>query len=175
MPPPLNSARPTMLKRPPTDSAFPKMHDPKHDLMKFKSKRTGFTIIEVAIASTILILSIIGTLVIASHSMLVLQSVREFSRANQILQQKMEDIRLLRFTDIQSLPSTFTDPNDTKNMYAGTITKQTYETDTGGNVVALKVTLTLTWKGRNSLVRTQDLSTVFTSGGLNQYIFRETP
>jgi prepilin-type N-terminal cleavage/methylation domain-containing protein len=160
-----------MFTQLPTHSAFSAMHNSRHRPMKPTSKRAGFTIIEVAIASAILAVSIIGALVIASQSMLMLQTTREFSRANQILQQRMEDIRLLRFTAIQALPSTFTDPNDPKHIYAGTITKQTYRTDGSGKVASLKVTLSVTWKGRNGIARGQTLSTVFADGGLNEYIF----
>jgi Tfp pilus assembly protein PilV len=160
-----------MFTRPPIRSAYPVLHNSKPRLMKFRSKRTGFTILEVAIASTILVVSIIGVLLIASQSVLTLQTTREFSRANQILQQKMEDIRLLAFSDIQSLPSTFYDPSDTKHIYPGTITKQTYRTDGSGSVAALEVTLSVTWKGRNGVARGQTLSTVFANGGLNEYIF----
>ncbi len=71
--------------------------------------RRAFAILENAIAAAILALVVVGILTITSHSFVMMQQTRDFSRANQILQQKMEDIRLLRFSDIQSLPSTFTD------------------------------------------------------------------
>jgi Tfp pilus assembly protein PilV len=131
----------------------------------------AFTLIEVAIASAVLMLAIIGTLTMASQSFVVTQNVREFSRANQILQQKMEDIRLLSFSNVQALPSTFTDPNDTAGKYAGTIAVENYRSSPGGNVVSVKVTLQLTWTGRGGKTRTASLVSVFTSSGLNDYIF----
>lgn len=135
------------------------------------SKTGGFTLTEVAIGSLILLVSIIGVLTLASQSFLQLQTIRQFSRANQILQQKMEDIRLLSFSSIQALPSTFSDPNDTQHFYTGTINQQTYLTDSYGYAEAIKVTLKVTWTSRNGKARTQTLSTVFTNYGLNSYVF----
>jgi|GEM_PF-1390491 len=133
--------------------------------------RRAFAILENAIAAAILALVVVGILTITSHSFVMMQQTRDFSRANQILQQKMEDIRLLRFSDIQSLPSTFTDPNDTQNKFAGTITKTTYRTSLSGTAVSIKVTLSVTWMGRDGKQRNQTMTSVFSSTGLNDYIF----
>lgn len=133
--------------------------------------RGGFAILENSIAAAILALVVVGILTITSHSFIVMQQTRDFSRANQILQQKMEDIRLLRFSDIQSLPTTFTDPSDTQNKYAGTIAKETYRTSLSGTPVSIKVTLSVTWTGREGKQRTQTMTSVFSSTGLNDYIF----
>jgi Tfp pilus assembly protein PilV len=131
----------------------------------------GFAILENAIAAAILALVVVGILTITSHSFIVMQQTRDFSRANQILQQKMEDIRLLRFSDIQSLPATFSDPNDSQNKYAGTIAKETYRTDQRGVPVSIKVTLSVTWTGRDGRQRKQTMTSVFSRTGLNDYIF----
>jgi Tfp pilus assembly protein PilV len=136
-----------------------------------RSLAKAFTLVEVAVGGTVLVLAIIGTLTMASQSYLLTQHIREFSRANQVLQQKMEDVRLLTFSEVQALPATFKDPSDTKNFYAGTITKETYRTDATGAVVSLKVTLKVTWKGRASQSRSQTLVSVFTRNGLNDYVF----
>jgi Tfp pilus assembly protein PilV len=133
--------------------------------------RAGFTILENAVAAAILTVVVVGILAITSHSFIVMQETRDFSRANQILQQKMEDIRLLRFSDIQSLPGTFTDPSDTQNKFAGTITKTTYRTSLSGAAVSIKVTLSVAWTGRDGKRRTQSMTSVFSSTGLNDYIF----
>lgn len=135
------------------------------------NRARGFTIIEVAIASAILALAIIGTLTMASQSFIVTQNVREFSRANQILQQKMEDIRLLSFSNVQGLSSSFTDPHDTTGKYAGSIYVENYRTNPSGSVVSVKVTLKVTWTARGGKQREASLVSVFTSSGLNDYIF----
>ena len=139
--------------------------------LKLRRKSQGLTLVEVMVGMGILALAIIGTLTTASHSLVQLQTMREFSRANQILQQKMEDIRLLNFTSIQALPGTFTDPNDTHGMYAGTITQQVYLTDNNGATQSIKLTVQVTWTGRNGRARTLTLCSVFTNYGLNTYVF----
>jgi Tfp pilus assembly protein PilV len=136
-----------------------------------RGKTGAFTIIEVAIASAILALAVIGTLTMASQSFIVTQNVREFSRANQILQQKMEDIRLLSFSNVQALSSSFTDPNDSTGKYAGSIYVENYRSNPSGSVVSVKVTLKVTWTARGGKQRSASLVSVFTSSGLNDYIF----
>ncbi len=136
-----------------------------------RRKSAAFTIVEAAIASSILIVAIVGTLTMASQSFIVTQNVREFSRANQILQQKMEDIRLLSFSNVQALPSTFSDPNDTAGKYTGAIAVETYRTNPSGAVSAVKVTLRVTWTGRGGKSRNASLVSVFTDSGLNDYIY----
>jgi Tfp pilus assembly protein PilV len=131
----------------------------------------GFTLIEVAVAGSILVLAIIGTLTMASQSFIVTQNVREFSRANQILQQKMEDIRLLSFSNVQALPSTFSDPNDTAGFYTGTIAVDNYRNAPDGSVAAVKVTLKVGWTGRGGKSRSATLVSVFARSGLNDYIY----
>jgi Tfp pilus assembly protein PilV len=133
--------------------------------------RRGITILENAIAAAILALVIVGILTITSHSFIVMQQTRDFSRANQILQQKMEDIRLLRFSDIQFLPATFTDPSDSQKKYAGSITTDVYRRDLFNTPVSIKVTLTVTWTGRDGKAKSQSLTSVFSNTGLNDYIF----
>jgi Tfp pilus assembly protein PilV len=142
-----------------------------HPARARRARAGGFTIIEVAIAGAILMLAIIGTLTMASQSFVVTQNVREFSRANQILQQKMEDIRLLSFTNVQSLSSTFSDPNDVSGFYAGTIAVENYRTAPDGSVASLKVTIKVSWTGRGGKQRSASLVSVFTKSGLNDYIY----
>jgi Tfp pilus assembly protein PilV len=136
-----------------------------------RRKSLAFSIIEVMTASTILALSITGTLSLSVHSLVIMDNVRDFSRANQILQEKMEDIRMLAYSKVQTLPSSFYDPNDPDHRFSGTITKQSYHTDWLGNEKATLVTLKVSWEDKYGKIRTQSLSTVFSSGGLNVYIF----
>jgi hypothetical protein len=105
--------------------------------------------------------------------MVLLHTTRDTSRANQILQQKMEDLRLMPFSEIRDLPATF-DTLDPKNQFTGQIAKQSQYPSVAAplsDAVAIKITLTVTWTGRDGKVRKQDLSSVFTSTGLNQFIF----
>jgi hypothetical protein len=69
------------------------------------------------------------------------------------------------------LPSTsyFTDPNDTAGIFQGMI--QTLGSDTINSTNRLmRVTVTVTYTNQTFGVITNALTTIFSSGGLNQYL-----
>jgi type II secretory pathway pseudopilin PulG len=130
----------------------------------------GFTLLEATVAMLILGFVLTSVLAIASHCTNYLNDIRRTARSSQVLQQKMEDIRLLSWSQLQALPTTFTDPNDTEGIYSGTIVKSAYDTYAGTTTV-MKVTLLVTWRGRNGKILTNSLTTLISNGGLNKYIF----
>lgn len=131
--------------------------------------QAGFTIMEALIASMILGLALASVLAISSHSFRYLSDIRLTARSSQVLQQKMEDLRLLSWSDLHSQSNTFTDPVQ-PGTFNGTISFSPYDTY-GSLVTATRVTLTVTWTNRNSGLSTNTLSTVVANGGLNKYIF----
>ena len=129
----------------------------------------GFTIMEALIAAMILGLALASVLAISSHSFRYLSDIRLTARSSQVLQQKMEDLRLLSWTDLQSISNNFSD-SMTPGTFRGTITMVPY--DTYGSITsATRVTLMVTWTNRNSRISTNTLSTIIANGGLNKYIF----
>src|SRR5437867_4223126 len=85
-----------------------------------KTKRQGeggFSILEAAIASVILGVVMVSVLAVASHCFRYLGDLRRTARSSQVLQQRMEDIRLMSWSQLQVVPSTFRDPNDTTGLY----------------------------------------------------------
>lgn len=108
-------------------------------------------------------------LAISSHSLRYLTDIRLMARSSQVLQQKMEDLRLLSWTDLQATSNTFTDSVH-PGIFRGTITQTAYDTYSG-TATANRVTLTVTWTNRNFLVSTNTLTTIMANGGLNKYIF----
>jgi type II secretory pathway pseudopilin PulG len=131
---------------------------------------SGFTIVEAMIAATILGLALGSVMAVSSQCMRYLTDIRRTARSSQVLQQKMEDIRLLSWSQLAALPSSFTDPNDTNHVYAGTITQSAYDSYNGTTTV-MKVTLTVTWTNQVYKILTNSLSTLVSNGGLNKYIF----
>ncbi len=130
----------------------------------------GFTLIEAMIATMILGLVLASVLAVVSHSTRYLSDLRRTARSSQILQQKVEDIRLLSWSELLALPSTFTDPSDADGLYAGTITQSAYDSYNGATTV-MKLTLLVTWTNNNQRVMTNTLTTLVSNGGLNKYIF----
>lgn len=130
----------------------------------------GFTLLEAMVATLILGFVLSSVLAVGSHCARYLSGIRRTARSSQILQQKLEDIRLLSWSQYQALPATFTDPNDTQGIYSGTISRSTYDTYNGTTTVS-RLTLTVTWPGQNGRVLTNTLTTLVSNGGLNKYIF----
>jgi prepilin-type N-terminal cleavage/methylation domain-containing protein len=150
-----------------------------------KSARKGaFSLIEVAVCTaviSIIFVSLYGG--IASGFGLV-NLARENLRANQILIEKMETIRLYNWDQINSngfIPRTFTAPffpppvNSTNAeasgvTYYGTmiITNATFEAEYATNM--RMVTVTLTWTNAG-LPRTRELQTLVTQNGIQNYVY----
>ena len=95
--------------------------------------------------------------------------IRLAARSSQVLQQKMEDLRLLRWTDLQMVTNSFDDPVH-PGVFHGTITQTPYSSY-DSLTTASRVTLSVTWTNRNGNVSTNTLSTIVANGGLNKYIF----
>lgn len=133
-------------------------------------KRHGFTLLEAMIATLILGFVLSSVLAVVSRCARYLTDIRRTARSSQVLQQKMEDVRLLSWSNVQSLPATFTDPNDTAGTYSGSVAQSAYDSYSGTTTVT-KVTLTVTWKSQSGKVLTNSLTSLVTNGGLNKYIF----
>ena len=137
-----------------------------------KTKRqseAGFTMIEAMIAAMILGLALSSVLAISAYAFRYLSDIRLTARSSQVLQQKMEDLRLLSWSDLQAASNAFDDPVH-PGLFNGQITQVPYSTYNGQTTTA-RVTLTVTWANRNSSVSTNSLTTIVANGGLNKYIF----
>jgi prepilin-type N-terminal cleavage/methylation domain-containing protein len=133
------------------------------------SRQDGFTLIEVLVAAVILGFALGSVLTISSHAFVYLNDIRRTARSSQVLQQKIEDIRLWNWSQLQSAPLTFSDTNIGVN-YQGWITTNSYDTYLGSTTV-MRVTLFVTWTNSNRRPMTNTLSTLISNGGLNKYIF----
>jgi prepilin-type N-terminal cleavage/methylation domain-containing protein len=134
-----------------------------------KSNR-GFTIMEVMIAAAILGLVLASAIALGGQAVRYVADIRRTARASQVLQQKVEDIRLLSWSQLAALPSTFTDPNDTAGIYSGTVSQIPYDSF-GGATTLVKLTVTVTWTNQAGVPLTKSLTTVVSNGGLNKYIY----
>lgn len=133
---------------------------------------SGLALVEAVVASAVLMTVLVAVLTLVSECFRYLANIRLTARSSQILQQKMEDIRILSWSSLNALPATFTDPSDSKRVYAGKIILSDYGTATfNGTAVVKQVTLVVTWTNRNSKVLSNTLSTLIANGGLNKYFF----
>lgn len=134
--------------------------------------QSGFTLVEAMVATIILTLALGSVLGIAGRCMRYISDIRRSARGSQVLQQKMEDVRLMSWSQITTLPGTFTDPTDTKGIYKGSIV--TNELDyypSPGSTTLMRVTLIVSWTNQSNSEVSNQLSTLISQGGLNKYIF----
>ena len=122
------------------------------------------------IATVILGLVLSSVIAVASQCLRYLTDIRRTARSSQVLQQKMEDIRLLSWSQLQAYTNKFTDPNDPGLTYAGTINTNAYDWY-GTTATLMRVTLTVTWTNQAHRVLTNSLTSLVSNGGLNKYIF----
>ena len=131
----------------------------------------GFTIAEVAIVTVILGVLLTSILALISQASRYLHDIQLTARSSQVLQQKMEDIRLLTWDQLTNYPAVWSDTNSTYGAYTVTITTNAFDSYAGATTV-LRVTLTTTWTNFASRqIETNRLTTLVTKNGLNQYIY----
>ncbi len=142
--------------------------------MRAQGKRgqTGFTMVEATVASVILVLALVSVLALGARAFRYLNDMRRWARSSQVLQQKMEDIRLVTvWTNVWALNNaTFTDSSLSGMVYKGSIDISSYNPPYPTDFVA-RVTLTVTWTNSTYKVVTNRLCSLVCKNGLNKYIF----
>jgi Tfp pilus assembly protein PilV len=137
-----------------------------------KHRQAGFTLIEAMLASMILILSLVSVLALGARGFQYIGDMRSWARSSQVLQQKMEDIRLVTvWTNVWALNNTtFTDSSLPGMVYDGTVVISSYDPPYPTNYAAC-VTLTVTWTNSANRALTNRISTFVCKNGLDKYIF----
>lgn len=135
------------------------------------------------LAETMVAAGIIGFMVISLYAGITsgfdtLRITRENLRATQILQEKMEVIRLIKWENVAPgfIPTNFTEPffpNDTNNpglTYNGAVTiSDPGLSETYANHIRM-VRVDLSWTSGNVL-RTRQMTTYVSQDGLQNYIY----
>ena len=143
----------------------------------------GVTLVDVLFGAVIIGIMVVGLYVGFSQGFAVVQLARENLRATQILQEKMETIRLYTWDQVNNLagfiPATFTAPfyavgSQTQGLtYNGRLTitepdpsqvPESYRSDL--RLVVVEVT----WNSGNVL-RHRDMRTFISRSGLHNYIY----
>ncbi len=134
--------------------------------------RSGFTIIESAIAGMIMLFVLASVLTLAAQGFRYLNDLRRWARSSQVLQQKMEDLRLITvWTNIWAQDGTvFTNRDIVGVPFSGFCDISSYDPPYPTSICA-RVTLTVTWVNSGGNVVSNRLSSLVTHNGLNKYIF----
>ncbi len=155
-----------------------------------KQSQTAFTMLEILIAVAIMVVTFVSLYLTLSGGFAIIQTTREDLRATQVLQEKMETIRLYTWdqvTNVGFVPTNFTAPFYAANLtnangsagYSGlsgltytgsvaigmsSVTNASYSND------LRQVSISLSWVSGNR-VRTRTVSTLISHYGLQNYIY----
>lgn len=130
---------------------------------KKNRKKRGFTLVEVLL--TIMIFAMVLTALLSCYiyGFSVLQRMKQMTIANQCIQKELELIRDMRFNDILSLGSSFT--NEHLSYLENGNGLLSVEDSIGGEIKKLTVSVFWTFKGKQMR---KDVVTYITKKGLNK-------
>jgi hypothetical protein len=146
------------------------------------SAQLAFTMIDAVVGMGVLGIALLSLFASFSFGFSVVQLSREDLRATQILQEKMEVIRLYKWSDLTTpgyVPTNFNESltNGGPNFYKGkvSITNSSFSPSTPVYSAKLReVVVTLTWtntiKGTNKVLRTRETRTFVSQNGLQNYL-----
>jgi prepilin-type N-terminal cleavage/methylation domain-containing protein len=149
----------------------------------FRSRKAlAFTLVEVVVATAILGLMFVSFYGGIAAGIAIINLSRENLRANQIVIEKLETIRLYTWDQINSngfIPTTFTAPffpavRDTNESpgitYYGTMTITNVALETGYATNLKIVHVKLIWTNQN-VQRTREMETLVSEFGMQNYVY----
>lgn len=144
-----------------------------------RNSEVAFSLMEVLVAVAIGSVMFVCLYSGLSTGFAVVQLARENLRATQILQEKMETIRLYTWDQINTtsfIPTNFTDVFYTSTQYSGGLTytgvvaiSNAPLTESYSNDLKM-ITVQVTWESAN-VIRTRAMSTFVSRYGLQNYIY----
>lgn len=140
-------------------------------------RRSGFTILEVAIAASVMAITISGAIVVIQSGFKALDNARNTTLSSQIMQSEMERIRLLNWSTLPAsgritLSEIFpTGTTTTTSMDARFLAMRTC-TDVVGKEGEMKsITITVSWTGLDNSLHTRSTTTYYCKDGLYDYYY----
>ena len=144
------------------------------------SASAAYTMVEILVATAVLGIMFISLYAGFSSGFALIQVARENLRATQILQEKVETIRLYTWEQINTtnfVPTTFTEyfyatgTNDkTSFSYTGTMKIESAGLTESYKDDLKKVTISVSW-GSRKLAHTRQMKTFITKHGLQYYVY----
>jgi prepilin-type N-terminal cleavage/methylation domain-containing protein len=142
--------------------------------------QSGHTLVEVMVALSVLGFMVVSLYAGFSSGFAVLRVARENMRATQILQERMEVLRLIKWDDVAPgfIPTTFTAPfyatepastNIGGFAYTGTVIITNPPAETYSDHLRM-IKIDLTWTSGN-VTRSREMTTYVSRYGLQQYLY----
>lgn len=142
----------------------------------------GMTMLEVLVASVLLVLSIGSSIAALSAGMGYMRHARMVTLANQITQSAMEELRLANYSSIsayaaQAQPVNFDGIIAADNFASGFTSGMTVRVhfttvtaSAAGVLGKTRLTITTTWT-ENGITYTRKATSIFTEKGMSDYIY----
>lgn len=130
----------------------------------------GFTLVEVMVASTVLVFGIVTAVTTSQRGLQALDTARNLTAASQIMQSEMECIRLLSWTQLGALQhsgDTTVAVPPTAGLARFACTREITDLKTDMK----QITLTAVWRGYDGREHTARLITRYGKSGLNDYFY----
>jgi Tfp pilus assembly protein PilV len=142
------------------------------------ASKGGFSLVEVMVAFAVLILCICGSLTILTKGFLTIDTARCSTLAGQIMQSRIETLRLMNWTQIQGQAAkTFTQaelqnlvPADAASLITRFGVRQEIVDDVAREMRT--VTLTVTWRDIGGAGHTRQYTMRYAHNGLYDYYIR---
>lgn len=139
-------------------------------------RKSGFTIIEVAVAAFVMALTISGSIVVLQQGFKSLDNARNTTLASQIIQSEMERIRLLNWSELPAsgnivLTTIFPSGTTTDALRARFTATRTCADVTGKEGEMKDITITVTWTGLDNRPHTRSTTGNYCKNGLYDYYY----
>lgn len=142
-----------------------------------KASQAGYTIVEVAMASFVMIIGIASSLVTLKYGFNQVDLARGSTIASQILQSEVERLRLNNWATIDTLPATetFDGVTNFSTTSAALVGKYSVTRNVASDSLrpteVKNITLSVTWKTADGISHTRSLSSIYAKNGLYDYYY----
>lgn len=132
--------------------------------------RSGFTLVEVMVASVVLVLGIVAAITTMQGGLQAIDSARNLTMATQLMQSEMEQLRLKSWVQLDALQAAGDnvvplDAGATGARFTCTRTIRDLKTD------MKEIVLNAEWRGYNGRLQSARLITRYGKSGLNDYFY----
>jgi Tfp pilus assembly protein PilV len=129
-------------------------------------RNTGFTLLEVMVASAVLILGIVSAITTLQRGFQSLDSARNLTAASQLMQSEMERMRLKNWSQIEAMQTAGRTELTTEDArFVCTLAITDLKTD------MKEIVLQANWQGYDGRPQTARLITRYGKSGLNDYFY----
>ena len=137
-----------------------------------RQPRRAFTLVEVMIASTVLLFGITSAILVLQRGLQAIDTARNTTRAAQVMQSELEGLRLKNWTQIQALQDSGNTAVDVPAVAGMSNDSFTCTRDIRDIKDDMKeITLVATWRGYDGLSHSLRFITRYAKTGLYDYFY----